>query len=315
MSPFRKDELVSRRMRHTLLAGLAALGFGLGMAQALAQDEVEAVAQGEAVEETAAEEHATVHYPLKKPEMMDWSFAGVFGTYDRGQLQRGFQVYREVCASCHSLHYVAFRTLADHDGPGFTDAQVAALAAEYTIPDGPNADGEMFDRPGRPSDRFPPPFPNEQAAAVANGGAAPPDLSLMAKARSAPRGPLNTVLDFFTQYQEAGPDYIHALLTGYDQEPPHGIVVPDGVYYNPYFLGGPALAMPPPLSDGVVTYADGSPETIEQYSRDVSAFLMWAAEPHLVARKRLGFEVMIFVLVFASLMYLTKRRVWAAVAH
>lgn len=315
MSPFRKDEPVSRRMRHTFLAGLAALGMGVGMAQALAQDEVEAVAQGEAVEENAGDDHGTVHYPLKKPEMMDWSFAGVFGTYDRGQLQRGFQVYREVCASCHGLKYVAFRTLADEDGPGFTEAQVAALAAEYQIQDGPNTDGDMFERPGRPSDRFPSPFPNDQAAAVANGGAVPPDLSLIAKARSAPRGPLNTVLDFFTQYQEAGPDYIHALLTGYDQEPPHGIVIPDGVYYNPYFLGGPALAMPPPLSDGVVTYADGSPETIDQYSRDVSAFLMWSAEPHLMARKRLGFSVMVFLLVFATLMYLTKRRVWAAVAH
>jgi ubiquinol-cytochrome c reductase cytochrome c1 subunit len=315
VSPFRKDEPLSRRMRHTLLAGLAAFGFGLGMAQALAQDEVEAVAQGEAVEETAAEDHGTVHYPLKKPEMMDWSFAGVFGTYDRGQLQRGFQVYREVCASCHGLKYVAFRTLADADGPGFTAAQVAALAAEYQIADGPNTDGDMFERPGRPSDRFPSPFPNDQAAAVANGGAVPPDLSLIAKARSAPRGPLNTVLDFFTQYQEAGPDYIHALLTGYEEEPPHGIVVPDGVYYNPYFLGGPALAMPPPLSDGVVTYADGSPETIDQYSKDVSAFLMWSAEPHLMARKRLGFSVIVFLLVFATLMYLTKRRVWAAVAH
>jgi ubiquinol-cytochrome c reductase cytochrome c1 subunit len=173
----------------------------------------------------------------------------------------------------------------------------------------------MFTRPGRPSDRFPSPFPNAQAAAVANGGAAPPDLSLMAKARGVSRGPVWTVLDFFTQYQEAGPNYIHALLTGYGQEPPHGLTIPDGVHYNPYFLAGPALAMPPPLSDGAVTYADKSPETVDQYATDVSAFLMWAAEPHLVARKRLGFEVMVFLLVFGTLMYLTKRRVWASVAH
>ena len=313
MSLFGKDDVVvSRRIRQSLIAGMAALGFGLGTIHAIAQEE-EAVAQGEAVAE--AEDHGTVHYPLRKPEQMDWSFAGVFGTYDRSQLQRGLQVYTEVCAACHGLHYVAFRTLADADGPGFSAAQVAALAAEYQIEDGPDAEGEMFERPGRPSDRFPSPFPNDAAAAFANGGAAPPDLSLIAKARAASRGPLLTVLDFFTQYQEAGPDYIHALLTGYDEEPPPGLEIPDGVHYNPYFLGGPALAMPPPLSEGVVTYSDGSPETVEQYSEDVSAFLMWAAEPHLVARKRLGFEVIVFLAVFATLMYLTKRRVWASVAH
>ena len=314
MSQFGKDDVVSRRIRQSLVAGIAALGFGLGTINAIAQEE-EAVGQGEAVAEAAAESHGTVHYPLKKPEQMDWSFAGVFGTYDRSQLQRGFQVYKEVCSACHGLHYVAFRTLGDPDGLGYSAAQVAALAAEYQIVDGPNADGDMFERPGRPSDRFPDPFPNTVAAAVANGGAAPPDLSLIAKARSAPRGPLLTVLDFFTQYQEAGPDYIHALLNGYGEEPPHGIEIPAGVHYNPYFLGGPALAMPAPLSDGVVTYSDGSPETVQQYSKDVSAFLMWAAEPHLVARKRLGFQVLVFLAVFATLMYLTKRRVWAAVAH
>ncbi len=314
MSLFRKDDPVSRRIRQSLIAGMAVFGLGFATVHAMAQDEVEAVDQGEAVAEVEGA-HETVHFPLKKPEEMDWSFAGVFGTYDRAQLQRGFQVYREICSSCHSLEYVAFRNLADHDGPGFTEAQVAALAAEYQVEDGPNADGDMFERPARPSDRFPSPFPNLQAAAVANGGAVPPDLSLIAKARAASRGPLLTVLDFFTQYQEAGPDYMHALLTGYDEEPPPGIEIPPGVYYNPYFLGGPALAMPPPLSEGVVTYSDGSPETVEQYSKDVSAFLMWTAEPHLVARKRLGFEVMVFLLVFATLMYLTKRRVWAAVAH
>jgi len=312
VSLFRKDESVSLRIRQSLLAGLVVIGFGFGAGHAVAQDEEEAVGQGEAVAEA---EHETVHYPLKKPEQLDWSFAGIFGTYDRAQLQRGFQVYREVCSSCHGIDFVAFRTLADPDGPGFTQAQVAALAAEYQITDGPDSFGDMFERPGRPSDRFPHPFPNAQAAAAANGGAAPPDLSLMAKARGASRGILYTVLDFFTQYQEAGPDYIHALLIGYDEEPPPGLEIPPGVYFNPYFLGGPALAMPPPLSDGVVTYADGSPETIDQYSRDVSAFLMWTAEPHLVARKRLGFQVGIFLLVFATLMYFTKRRVSATVAH
>jgi ubiquinol-cytochrome c reductase cytochrome c1 subunit len=312
VSLFRKNrDAMNRPLRQSLIAGFALLGIGLSAAQVAAQ-EGEAVAQGEAVAEGHAE---TLHFPLKKPPLLDWSFAGVFGNYDPAQLQRGFQVYREVCSLCHSLKYVAFRNLAEHGGLGYSEAQVAALAAEYEITDGPNEDGDMFTRPGRPSDRFPSPFANAQAAAAANGGAAPPDLSLMAKARGATRGPVWTVLDFFTQYQEAGPNYIHALLTGYDQEPPPGLTIPDGVYFNPYFLAGPAIAMPPPLSDGAVTYSDGSPETVDQYATDVAAFLMWTAEPHLVARKHLGFQVMIFLLVFATLMYLTKRRVWAAVAH
>jgi ubiquinol-cytochrome c reductase cytochrome c1 subunit len=302
---------MNRPFRHSLIAGFALLGIGLSAVQVAAQEE-EAVDQGEAIAEGHAE---TMHFPLKKPPLLDWSFAGVFGNYDPAQLQRGFQVYREVCAFCHGLKYVAFRNLGEPGGPGFSAAEVAALAAEYEIADGPNEEGEMFTRPGRPSDRFPSPFPNDQAAAAANGGALPPDLSLMAKARGATRGPVWTVLDFFTQYQEAGPNYIHALLTGYGQEPPHGLTIPDGVHFNPYFLSGPAIAMPEPLSDGVVKYSDGSPRTVDQYSTDVAAFLMWTAEPHLVARKHLGFQVMIFLIVFASLMYLTKRRVWASVAH
>lgn len=261
------------------------------------------------------EEHDESHFPLKKPELLSWSFAGVFGRYDPAQLQRGFQVYREVCASCHGLKYVAFRNLGEPGGLGYSQAQVATLAAEYQIVAGPNDEGDMFERPGIPADRFPSPFPNDQAAAVANGGAVPPDLSLMAKARGVERGPVWTVLDFFTQYQEAGPNYIHALLAGYGEEPPEGMEIPAGTYFNPYFLAGASIAMPPPLSEGIVTYSDGSPETIDQYSRDVSAFLMWAAEPHLVARKRLGFQVGIFLIVFAGLMYLTKKRVWSGVAH
>ena len=256
----------------------------------------------------------TVHYPLRLPPLESWRFAGFFGTYDRIQLQRGFQVYREVCAACHSLNMIAFRNLADEGGPQFSEAEVRALAAEYLITDGPDANGDMFERPARPSDYFPRPFPNEQAAAAANGGAAPPDLSVMAKARGVGRGIQWTILDFFTQYQEGGPDYIHALLTGY-QDPPPGVEVSPGTYYNPYFVSGPTLAMPPPLSDGIVTYADGSPETVDQYSRDVSAFLMWTAEPHLVERKRIGYQVFIFLIVFAGLMYFTKKKVWAAVPH
>ena len=189
------------------------------------------------------------------------------------------------------------------------------MPATYKISDGPNDAGDMFERPGRPSDHLPSPFPNPQAAAAANNGAAPPDLSLMAKARAVERGPCSgRSLDFFTQYQEGGPDYIHALLTGF-QDPPPGLKIPDGTHYNPYFLNAPSLAMPPPLTDGQVTYTDGTPTTVDQYARDVAAFLMWTAEPHLVERKRIGFEVFIFLIVFAGLMYLTKRKVWAKVAH
>jgi ubiquinol-cytochrome c reductase cytochrome c1 subunit len=243
-----------------------------------------------------------------------WSFAGPFGRFDTAQLQRGYQVYKEVCANCHSMKYLAFRNLSDKGGPAFTEDQVKALAASFQITDGPNDSGDMFERPGKPSDHFPSPFPNAEAAAAANGGAAPPDLSLMAKARGVERGLLWGLVDFFTQYQEGGPDYIHALLTGF-RDPPPGVVVPEGTYYNPHFLAAASLKMPPPLADDQVTYTDGSPQTVDQYSRDVSAFLMWAAEPTLNERKRIGFEVLIFLVVFAGLMYLTKKRVWEKVPH
>jgi len=284
-------------------AGLISLGLGLGPA---------AAQEGAAPQEE--HEAETPHYPLKKPELESWSFSGLFGRFDTAQLQRGFQVYREVCSSCHGLKLVAFRHLGQEGGPHFGDAEVRALAAEYQVTDGPDESGDMFERPGRPSDYLPSPFPNAQAAAAANGGAAPPDLSMIAKARAVGYGIQWTILDFFTQYQEAGPDYIHALLTGY-QDPPEGVTVPPGGHYNPYFIAGPALAMPPPLSDGQVTYADGSPQTVDQYSRDVAAFLMWAAEPHLVDRKRMGFQVLIFLVIFAGLMYLTKKKIWADVPH
>lgn len=289
------------------LAGAAALAFVLA-APVQAQE-------GEQPAEAAHEEGAPAHFPMHRPELQSWTFAGFFGTFDTAQLQRGFQVYREVCANCHSLKLVAFRHLGQQGGPSFGEAEVRALAAEYQVTDGPDDAGDMFQRPGRPSDFIPPPFPNEQAAAAANGGAAPPDLSLMAKARAVSRGLLWGLLDFFTQYQEAGPDYIHALLTGYDQQPPAGVTVPEGTHFNPYFIAGPSLAMPKPLSDGQVTYADGTPGTVDQYARDVSAFLMWAAEPHLTERKRMGFQVFIFLIVFAGLLYATKKKVWAGVAH
>jgi ubiquinol-cytochrome c reductase cytochrome b/c1 subunit len=265
-----------------------------------------ALALGLAAPALAADGHAP------QPAKQKWSFAGPFGKYDRAQLQRGFKVYREVCQSCHGLELVAFRTLADPGGPGFTAAQATAVAAEYKVQGGPNDAGEMFERPAGPADRFPKPFANDNAARAANGGALPPDLSVMAKARTYERGGLWFLLDIVTQYQEQGPDYITALLLGYE-DAPKDFELPAGTSYNKYFPGH-SIGMPQPLSDGQVTYDDGAPQTLAQYSKDISAFLMWTAEPHMEARKRLGFQVMIFLLVFAVMLYFTKKKVWAS-AH
>ncbi|MEA2976194.1 MAG: ubiquinol-cytochrome c reductase cytochrome c1 subunit [Alphaproteobacteria bacterium] len=245
------------------------------------------------------------------PPKLQWSFAGPFGKFDRAQLQRGFKIYREVCANCHSLSMIAFRNLADPGGPEFSTAQAQTVAAEYKIKDGPNDQGEMFDRPGRLADYFPPPFPNEQAARASNGGSLPPDMSVLAKARTYERGFPWFVVDMFTQYQEQGVDYIAAILKGYEQKPADMQMAP-GMMYNKYFPGH-GIGMPPPISDGQVPSDDGSPATLDQYSRDISAFLMWTAEPHLEDRKRIGFQVMIFLLVFAGLLYFTKKKVWADV--
>jgi ubiquinol-cytochrome c reductase cytochrome b/c1 subunit len=247
----------------------------------------------------------------ENPPKLKWSFSGPFGKYDPGQLQRGFKVYREVCQACHGITLLSFRNLAEPGGPAFSVAQAAAVAREYKIKDGPNDQGEMFERDGRLADRFPAPFPNDNAARYANGGALPPDMSVIAKARTYERGFPWFILDFFTQYQEQGPDYITALLKGYEQ-PPAGMTMPAGMNYNKYFPGH-MIGMPSPLQNGQVTYDDGTPATLDNYAKDVSAFLMWAAEPHLDARKRVGFQVMIFLLVFAGLMYFTKKRVWSAV--
>ncbi|MGH6763448.1 MAG: cytochrome c1 [Phyllobacterium sp.] len=285
----------------TILSGFAAVGLGLFVALggAFAAEEGHSAAE-------------PTHFPIKRPAYVDWSFAGPFGTYDKAQLQRGLKVYKEVCSACHSMNLVAFRTLTDL---GYTDEQVKAFAAEYEVEDGPNDDGEMFTRKAVPSDYFPSPFPNVQAAAAANGGAAPPDFSLIAKARGVERGFPNFVFDVFTQYAENGPDYIHALLTGYEETPPEGMEIAEGTHYNPFFIGGASLAMAAPISDDQVTYDDGSPQTVDQYSKDVSAFLMWAAEPHLEARKKTGFRVMIFLILFAGLVYVAKRKIWSDVAH
>lgn len=248
-----------------------------------------------------------------RPPRLSWSFGGPFGTYDTAQLQRGFKVFREVCSSCHSANFIFFRNLAQPGGPGFSEAQAKAVAAEYQITDGPNDQGEMFQRPGRLSDHWPPPFPNDQAARAANGGALPPDFSVLAKARSYHVGFPGFILDAFTQYQEHGVDYIHAVLTGYG-EPPEGVHGQPGLHYNRYFPGN-WIAMPRPLSDGQVEYTDGTPATVDQYARDVSAFMMWMAEPHLDMRKRIGFQVMIFLVVFAGLLYFTKKKIWKDVSH
>ena len=233
------------------------------------------------------------------PEMLDWSFTGIFGHYDLAQLQRGYKVYKEVCSNCHSMKLVAFRNL---ENLGYSAGQVKALAATYQIDDGPNDKGEMYKRPGRPADYFPSPFPNDEAGAAAYGKA-PPDMSDLAKARGWERGFPWFLGDFFTQSEEAeGPDYIHAVLNGYTK--------PDDIKYNIY-LPNHKIAMPKPLSDGQVQYGDGAPETVDQYGKDVGAFLMWAAEPKLDERKAMGFRVMIFLILFAGLLFVVKKRIWA----
>jgi ubiquinol-cytochrome c reductase cytochrome c1 subunit len=248
---------------------------------------------------------------MVKPERQHWSFAGPFGSYDRAQLQRGFKVYREICSACHGLKLVAFHSLAQPGGPGFSDGQAKTVAGEFRINDGPNDRGEMFERPGRLSDYIPSPDPNEQAARARFDGALPPDLSVIVKARSYEVGFPGFIIDAFTQYQEGGIDYIFSYLNGFE-DPPVGVTLPPTQFWNKVFPDH-RTAMRPPVLDGQVEYTDGSPQTIEQYTRDVAAFLMWAAEPHLEARKRIGFQVMIFLIVFAGLLYFTKKKIWSEV--
>jgi ubiquinol-cytochrome c reductase cytochrome c1 subunit len=271
-----------------------------------------ALAAGFAVPALGQEDsHSTPHI-----EKQSWSFSGIFGTYDEHQLQRGFQVYREVCSSCHGLRLIAFRNLAEEGGPAFSEEQVKAMAAEYEIADATAPEGT---RAGVPADRFPPVFASEQDARDANGGAVPPDLSVMAKARGISDPFPWWVTNYVTGYQEGGPDYIHALLNGYRDPPPEGFELPQGKYYNDYFPGH-AIGMPPPLQEGQVAYevAEGEAPvelTVEQYSEDVSAFLMWTADPHMAGRKQTGFVVLLFLVLFAGLMWATKRRLWQGIEH
>ncbi|MCI5074363.1 cytochrome c1 [Oricola sp.] len=262
--------------------------------------------------QAAEEEGGTVHYPLEHPHEQSWSFAGPFGTYDKAQLQRGLKIYANVCSSCHSMKRVAFRTLEDL---GYSEEQVKSFAAQYEVEDGPNEDGEMFTRAALPTDHFPGPYANDAEAKMVNNGALPPDFSLIAKARAVERGFPRFIFDVFTQYNEAGPDYIYSLLTGYGEEPPAHVEVPGDLHYNPYFNAGTALAMAQPLYGEDVEYDDGTVATLDQEARDIAAFLMWAAEPHLVERKEMGFRVMIFLIVFAAFLYIAKRQVWSRVAH
>ena len=227
----------------------------------------------------------------KHPAEMNWQFDGLFGTYDRNALRRGFQVYKEVCASCHSLNQIAFRNLSQEGGPEFSEAEVKAIAKEYLVEDGPDDYGDMFERDALPRDKFPSPYPNENAARAANGGAYPPDLSLITKARG------------------GGADYIHALLSGYE-EAPEGVEMRAGLYYNPYMAGG-KIAMPVPLLEELVEYSDGTEATVEQMSMDVTHFLNWTAEPELEQRKRMGFMVLIYLSIFAGLMFFSMRKIWA----
>jgi ubiquinol-cytochrome c reductase cytochrome c1 subunit len=228
------------------------------------------------------------------PPARNWSFDGVFGTFDRAALQRGFQVYKDVCSACHSMNLVAYRNLGDPGGPGFNEAEVKAIAASVEVTDPrPNDQGEMVQRPGLPSDKFKAPFPNEQAAKAANNGALPPDLSLIAKARA------------------GGADYLHGLLTGY-ADPPADFKLTQGLNYNKYFPGH-QIAMAPPLAADAVSYTDGTQATVDQMASDVAQFLMWAAEPKLEERKRIGFQAILFLIVATGLFYAVKRKVWADV--
>ena len=269
-------------MRHTATAAAAAGGrpFRAATLAAAAAVVVLAATAGGAGPASAAG-------PGLSPIDRHWHHEGLFGTFDRAAVQRGFQVYREICQGCHALKYVAFRHLMN---VGFSEEQARAIAAEYTVTDGPNDEGEMFERPGRLSDTIPPPFPNDAAARAANGGAYPPSLTLITKARA------------------NGDDYLYSLLVGYQDD--HE--APPGQYYNAYFPGN-FIAMPQPLHEGMVTYADGTEATIEQMSADVTQFLAWAAEPTLEERKQTGVKTMLFLIVLTGLLYATKRKVWADV--
>ncbi len=254
-------------------------------------------------------------------ERQSWPFAGFFGTFDRAQLQRGYQVYTEVCASCHELKRISYRNLAQPGGPEFPVNAVEALAAAAEVEDGPDDQGEMFKRPGRLSDQLPTLYRNENEARAIHNGAYPPDLSLMARARNTENvapwyiHPFLMLRDIAVGYQEGGADYIYALLTGY-KDPPAGFELMEGMHYNAAFPGHQiAMANPFAGGDGQVQYQDGTPSTVENYARDVAAFLSWTADPRLEERKRIGWMVMLYLVITAGLLYVGKRRIWSKIDH
>ena len=227
------------------------------------------------------------------PIKVNWSFKELTGKFDRASLQRGFQVYKEVCASCHSMQYLSYRNLGEPGGPEFTQEEVKAIAASVEIEDGPDSQGEMFTRTGKPSDKFKSPYPNVEASTAANGGAYPPDMSVLVKARP------------------GGADYMYSVLMGYE-EPPAGMKLDDGVYYNKYMIGQ-KIKMASPLSEGIVEYSDGTEATMDQMAKDVTTFLAWAAEPELEERHRVGFKVIIYLILLTILVYLSMKKIWSRV--
>ena len=227
------------------------------------------------------------------PIKVNWSFKELTGKFDRASLQRGFQVYKEVCSSCHSMQYLSYRNLGEPGGPEFTLEEVKAIAASVEIEDGPDSQGEMFTRPGNPSDKFMSPYPNVEASTVANGGAYPPDMSVLVKARP------------------GGADYMYSVLVGYE-EPPAGMKLDDGVYYNKYMIGQ-KIKMASPLFEGIVEYSDGTEATVDQMAKDVTTFLAWAAEPELEVRHKLGIKVIIYLLLLTILVYLSMKKIWSRI--
>jgi ubiquinol-cytochrome c reductase cytochrome c1 subunit len=253
---------------------------------------------------------ASANEGQKPAKDVSYSFEGPFGTFDRQQLQRGYKVYKTVCANCHSMNLVSFRNLAE--AGIFTEEQVKVLAKEYKYNAEPDENGDVKERDGLPSDHFKAPYSNEQAARAGNGGALPPDLSLITRSRPGWYGTFNQLWNGI-----GGSQYVYSVLTGYDETPTEGETCLEGMSYNPYFAGGPCIGMPAngTLSDGLVTFDDGAPNTVADQAKDVSAFLQWAADPKLEERKHLGFEVMIYLAALSILLYLVKKRVWANVAH
>ena len=236
--------------------------------------------------------------PLKSAEegellKINWSFKGLTGKFDRASLQRGFQVYKEVCSSCHSMQYLSYRNLGESGGPEFSEAEVKAIAASIEIADGPDSQGEMFTRPGRPSDKFKSPYPNVNASTAANGGAYPPDMSVLVKARP------------------GGSNYIYSVLMGYE-EPPAGMILDDGVYYNKYMIGN-KIKMSAPLSEDIVEYSDGTNATVDQMAKDVTTFLSWTAEPELEVRHKTGVKVIIYLILLTILVYLSMKKIWSRI--